>query len=157
VEKLQGQIPGADVALSAEGADRDGVLVERGQVVTEAAVHVADPVELRGQEAGEDGDESAGGKRLQKVLLAVEVRHDHVLAVVHPGQRDVQLAVDALVGVLREVLLQALDQDFLNVKRRAERAQGPRSRLADHPQEVRRDLTCRQSRKVGKRSIRDSR
>ena len=60
VEHLVGRVSGANVAFAAERADGDGVLVQGGQVVAEAAVHVAHPVHSRGHEPREKGDEHTG-------------------------------------------------------------------------------------------------
>lgn len=53
MEQLRAQVPGADVALSAEGADGNGVLIEDRQVIAEPAVHVSDAVEPRRQQPRE--------------------------------------------------------------------------------------------------------
>lgn len=46
MEELRRGVSRTDVRLTAEGTDGDGVLVQRHQVVAEAAVHVVRAVEL---------------------------------------------------------------------------------------------------------------
>lgn len=46
MEELRRGVSGTDVRLTTEGADSDGVLIQRDQVVAEAAVHVVRAVEL---------------------------------------------------------------------------------------------------------------
>ena len=59
-------VPGADVRLTAEGADRHRVLVEDQQVVAEAAVHVAHAAEARRQDARKERNEAAAQQSLSR-------------------------------------------------------------------------------------------
>lgn len=68
MEQLWAQIPGADVALPAEGADGYSVLVENWQVVAKPAVHVADAMEAGRQHARKYWYETWRQQGLGKVI-----------------------------------------------------------------------------------------
>lgn len=67
MKQLGTEVPGADVTFSAEGANRYGVLVEDGQIVTKASVHVTDAMEPRRQQSREHGDEAGRQQSLKQI------------------------------------------------------------------------------------------
>lgn len=137
VEELRALIARTNITFSAERADCDGVLVQDGQIVGKGAIHIADTSELGRQDARKPGNKAGTEQGLEHLLPGLELRNDHILAVVDSGEGDVQSAVDPFVGILGEVLLQALEQAGLDVEGGTEGAQGVATRLVHHPEEVR--------------------
>lgn len=86
VEELRTLVPWTDVVLPRKRTDRHRVLVDRGQVVRERAIHVPHAVKSRWHQAAEHGNEAGAQQSLEQILAAVEVRHDHVLAVIDPSE-----------------------------------------------------------------------
>lgn len=68
------------------------------------------------------------------------MRHNDILAIVNPGEGDVQLAAHAKVRIFGEMLLESLQEDVLHAEGGAEGAQRPAPRLAHDVQHVRGDL-----------------
>lgn len=104
MKQLRAVVSWTNVAFAAEWAHCDGVFVQGGQVVAEAAVHVSDTVEFWRDETGEKGDKSGGEESLQKVLSTVELGYDYVFAVVDPCEGYVKFAVYSNVGVFGKYL-----------------------------------------------------
>lgn len=71
MEQLWAQVPWTDITLAAERAHGDRVLVQNWEVVTEPAVHVADPVEPGREQPGEYWHEARREQRLwREIILA---------------------------------------------------------------------------------------
>lgn len=136
MKQLRTVVTRTNVALAAKRTNRHRVLVQHRQIVRERAVHVAHAAELGRNVPGEHRNPAGAQQRLQQLLATVEMRNDHILAAPEARQRDVQLAVDQLVRVRRQELLQALEQTVLDVERRTERLQFVGARLVDDAKEV---------------------
>jgi len=100
MEELRALIPRANITLAAERTDRNGVLVQNGQIVREGTIHVANATESGRQDAGESGYEARTQQRLQDLFPGLKLRDDHVLAIVHAGKRNVQSSIDPLVSIV---------------------------------------------------------
>lgn len=86
VEELRTLVPRANITFAAERANRNGVLVQNGQVVREGAVHVANTTEAGRQNSREARYEAGTQQGLEYLLPGIELRDDHILAVMNTGQ-----------------------------------------------------------------------
>lgn len=59
-----------------------------------------------------------------------------VFAIVPPGEGDVELAVDAMMSVFRQELLQPIPEQVMHVKRGVERTEGFFACLDRHAQYI---------------------
>ena len=134
-----------NVRLSAEGAHGDGVVIERHKVVWEGAVHVANAVKFGRDHAGEEGNEEGASERINEVLAAVELRHNHVLSVKNSRQRQVQTTGDLQMRVMRQVALKANEQRVLDVERRWEWSERVRPHIGNDFEKFRRYFVWKMS------------
>lgn len=104
VEKLRTIVPGANVTFAAKRTHGDGVFVQSGEVIAEAAVHVSDAVEFWGYYSGKEGYEGGRKQSLQEVFSAVELGYDDVFAVVYSSEGDMEFTVYSDVGIFWENL-----------------------------------------------------
>lgn len=85
------------------------------------------------QESTEHRNEAGAEEGLEEILSTVKVGHDHVLPIVDTGQGDVYLAVYSLVRILWQILLEALQQNGVDVEPRTESAKGVGAGLLADP------------------------
>lgn len=85
MKELRTVVPRTDIALPAKRAHCDRILVQSGQIVAVAAVHVAHPLEFGRNEAGEDGNKRGRQQSVDQFFSAVELGDHHVLSVVNAG------------------------------------------------------------------------